>query len=810
MVGGFVLCVCVFVCVFTGVEMEHFQMRIKWKKRLTFYTHLRAHLKEKMSSRALRRALQREEDPDGVFAAAAAKRSSLSSSSSSSSEGNDSEEERRTPKKKNNENVFAAFLTMDDDDEEDKEEEEEKEDKAMMLKVEETEKTKRTIQTKKKKKKKEKEKEEDELEAALRDIGIEAPKARVPVLDDDDEEEKEKKRKSRKRWDELFACDVRKLKAEDELRRMFMSPSSNTVGGEFSGSGGSSSGSSIFARPKSGWSNKSRAIGLAMKKTKSVEEKFRGDFAYEEDSGDGEISYYQFSTGAAYEDANELFEKARETHDPRAITHLLMKYPLHAESLLAISDVHMVVGDADKGSDAIEQCLAAFEKSFHKDFIADVKKGTARIPIDPPGKAFIDEDKDEDESIFDVIDELSDRREKLEEAIEMWDRSREKTFLKALFKQTCSLTRRGCYNAALEVSKMLFSVEPKDYFCVGFIIDYAAIRSEKLEWLEEFLASLLERRVSPFDMWYRPNFSYSYAICLKLRDEQSKIKSNKADEAMRQAIMQHPLALYFLVEKLDLKTRDVEWFEIIERSSYFEKTTFRDNATSKNASYEFACKLFAERHHYLWRPERILSWMKAIAHSVCEEYERMNIILNRPTSSEEWKQEEEERDKIYAELNSVTWQMTRNANLEVKEGRNVASMYSHVSFEDYQDVVKRQLPEDDENPFLAPAPQQRNRNENNRQAALDVNDMNDLALIADAAERFAGRDDNVEWRENGIPEDELRNIAETHGRGNDPGAIGMMRAFFATLFRGDENNGDFQNDRLRDALQRQQYQQHQQ
>jgi hypothetical protein len=269
--------------------------------------------------------------------------------------------------------------------------------------------------------------------------------------------------------------------------------------------------------------------------------------------------------------------------------------------------------------------------------------------------------------------------------------------------------------------------------------------------------------------------------------------------------MQHPLALYFLVEKLDLKTRDVEWFEIIERSSYFEKTT-----TSKNASYEFACKLFAERHHYLWRPERILSWMKAIARSVCEEYERMNIILNRPTSSEEWKHEEEERDKIYAELNSVTWQMTRNANLEVKEGRNVASMFSHVSFEDYQDVVKRQLPEDDENPFLAPAPQQRNRNENNRHAAMDdmnnrLNNMNNnLALIADAAERFAARDNNVEWRENGIPEEELRNIAETHGRGNDPGAIGMMRAFFATLFRGDENNGDFQNDRLRDALQRQQ------
>ena len=52
------------------------------------------------------------------------------------------------------------------------------------------------------------------------------------------------------------------------------------------------------ARPKAGWSNKSRAIGLAMKKTKRVEEKFRGDVAYDEEDND-EISYYQFSTGAA-------------------------------------------------------------------------------------------------------------------------------------------------------------------------------------------------------------------------------------------------------------------------------------------------------------------------------------------------------------------------------------------------------------------------------------------------------------------------------------------------------------------------------
>ena len=706
-------------------------------------------------------------------------------------------------------NAFAAFLM--DDDSEDEEEEEEKEEKASVQRRRE-EKTTNVDAKKKKTKKKTKKafEEEDEIAAALKDIGlVEAPNATIGGAEVKREENDHHRRKTKEAAktsaDRLLACDVRKLKAEDELKRMFSptagmsSNGGNSSSNRSSNSSSSGSGSSVFARPKAGWSNKSRAIGLAMKKAKRVEEKFRGDVAYDEEDND-EISYYQFSTGAAYEDANELFEKARETHDPRAITHLLMKYPLHAESLLAISDVHMVVGDADKGSDAIEQCLAAFEKSFHKDFIADVKKGTARIPIDPPCQAFID-DEDEYESIFDVTDELSDRRERLEEIIEMWDQSREKTFLKALFKQCCSLTRRGCYNAALEMSKFLFGVEPKDYFCVGFIIDYVALRcgdEEKLKWLQEFLSSVLERRVSPFDMWYRPNFVYSYAMCLKLQDEQSKTKSNVADEAMRQAIMQHPLALHFLVEKLDLKTRDVEWFEIIERSEYFEKT-IKESTEVNNASYEFACKLFAERHHYLWRPDRILSWMKPIAQRVCDEYKRLNIILNRPMNSEEWKREDDERDKIYAELNPVTWQMTRSTNLDSYKGKNAANMFAHISFEDYQDVVKRQLPEDDENPFLAPAPQHRNRNENNRrQAALELNDR---ALIADAFERMG---DNLEWQENGmIPEEELRNIAETHGRGNDPGAIGMMRAFFATLFRGDENNGDFQNDRLRDALQRQ-------
>ena len=112
---------------------------------------------------------------------------------------------------------------------------------------------------------------------------------------------------------------------------------------------------------ESGWSNKS-AIGLAMKKTKRVEEKFRGRCGAMKKIM---MKYSLPALNRAARKVNELFEKARETHDPRAITHLLMKYPYTRSPCWQLA-THMVVGDADKGSDAIEQCLAALEKSFPK------------------------------------------------------------------------------------------------------------------------------------------------------------------------------------------------------------------------------------------------------------------------------------------------------------------------------------------------------------------------------------------------------------------------------------------------------------
>ena len=95
---------------------------------------------------------------------------------------------------------------------------------------------------------------------------------------------------------------------------------------------------------------------------------------------------------------------------------------------------------------------------------------------------------------------------------------------------------------------------------------------------------------TPFDMWYRPNFVYSM-LCLKLQDrEQNKIKCSRRN--CRNAT---PVSFTLLSRKTDLKRR---WNGLKLSSARKLRKDNQGSTGVNNASYEFACKLFAERHHY--------------------------------------------------------------------------------------------------------------------------------------------------------------------------------------------------------------------
>ena len=190
-------------------------------------------------------------------------------------EGEDEDEDCGSIAKNRTKNSFQ-FLMMSDDDEEEEEEEEE---------IKETVKSdSKTMATKKQKKKKKKKKnvEEDEITKALKDIGC----------DDEDDDDfvllgidglrldgngSSTNSEQRRRYDELLECDVRKLKAEDELKKKF-----SFVAGDNRTTTTASTASSMFAYSKPNWAKQSRAIGLSMVKVARLDEKYRIDLAYEE------------------------------------------------------------------------------------------------------------------------------------------------------------------------------------------------------------------------------------------------------------------------------------------------------------------------------------------------------------------------------------------------------------------------------------------------------------------------------------------------------------------------------------------------
>ena len=78
----------------------------------------------------------------------------------------------------------------------------------------------------------------------------------------------------------------------------------------------------------------------------------------------------------------------------------------------------------------------------------------------------------------------------------------------ALFKHMQHLGRRGCHRTALEVCKLLLSLDSDDPMGSLFCIDYFALRAEQYEWLQRFVREYGKER----SLALLPSFSLSLAL----------------------------------------------------------------------------------------------------------------------------------------------------------------------------------------------------------------------------------------------------------------------------------------------------------
>lgn len=423
--------------------------------------------------------------------------------------------------------------------------------------------------SKKKKKKKDKSKSakvkvEESLDSILEELSIEVKASPVnisPNANDRNENVLDPTKKPGR--SSILTVDPKYLKAENELRKIFGSRVvSSLENNEIGGSSRQMYGArravhhprrTILVTPSSYWPRWDGSLSMELIEVK-----------------DG-INYFRYVHSAAYTYAQESFEVAKSSNDLNAIAAILAHYPYHIDSLLTFSEVFKFSGEHQSSADVLAKSLFALECAWHPLFTP--MQGNCQLKF-----------------IHDT----------------------NKQFFTALFCHMRNLDRRGCHRSALEVCKLLLSLDYDDPKGALLCIDYFSLRAQEYRWLEEFVGAYR----CDNSLWMFPNFLYSLAFTrFFIEHDASSAGSTEQTETassidlMKQALMLHPLVLQKLVVKTPLK--ESIWTQILNNP-------FFGSAKSGSPTLEHLINIYAERSYLIWRYPELQGLLKIAALQVIE------------------------------------------------------------------------------------------------------------------------------------------------------------------------------------------------
>lgn len=405
----------------------------------------------------------------------------------------------------------------------------------------------------------------------------------------------------------VLAVDPKFLKAENELRRIFGSKVVSSFENNHSGSSrqihGGRRGShnhrkTFLVSPSSFWPRWDSSLSMEILEKKD------------------DIQFFRYVHSPSYSQAHRAFEAAKNINDLNGIANILVYYPYHIESLLTIAEVLKFSGEHQSSADAIGKCLFALECAWHSSF----------SPLH--GCCQLKYSHDTNKPIF-----------------------------RALFSHMQNMDRRGCHRSALEVCKLLLSLDSDDPMGAIFCIDYFSLRAEEYSWLERFA----DEYKSDNSLWLFPNFSYSLAVCrfcletgASSKDASTQSEKATSTDLMKQALMLHPLILKKLVAKAPLK--DPIWSKLLSHS-------FFGSAKAGSPSLDHLTNIYVERNYLLWRLPHLQKLLKDAAQLVIES-------LNLNSEARDW-----------ACVRKETFSSEKNE-------------YSHLPVSDFSDSIPTMPPDD--------------------------------------------------------------------------------------------------------------------
>uniref|UniRef100_A0A670YV70 Transcription factor 25 n=1 Tax=Pseudonaja textilis TaxID=8673 RepID=A0A670YV70_PSETE len=226
--------------------------------------------------------------------------------------------------------------------------------------------------------------------------------------------------------------------------------------------------------------------------------------------------HFAFEHSREYQLVQFKFLDAVESMDPNNLVLLLQMNPYHVDSLLQLSDVCRMQEDHEMARDLIERALYTLECAFHPVF--SLTSGTCRLDYRHPEN---------------------------------------RAFHLALFKHLLFLERRGCPRTALEVCKLLLSLDPEnDPLCMLLLVDLLSLRAREYT----FLTRLFQEWEGHRNLSQLPNFAFSVPLAyffLSQQDELSEAEQSRAreqaDGLIQQALIMFPSALMPLLDRCSVQ-----------------------------------------------------------------------------------------------------------------------------------------------------------------------------------------------------------------------------------------------------------------
>lgn len=185
-------------------------------------------------------------------------------------------------------------------------------------------------------------------------------------------------------------------------------------------------------------------------------------------------------------------------------------------------------------------------------------------------------------------------------------RQENRGFFIVLFKHAQFLASRACSRTALELTKLILSLDPiNDPLAVILLIDFYAIRSKQYD----FIINLYRDWQNSRNLALFPNMAYSYALALYHSN-----KMDESDEAIQYALSMFPGILKLLLDELGIQADSR-----VTSHKYFGHAAI----TSCPLALQQLMSLYIQRSKILWTGDpEILMWLERNVHVVLDRVDK--------------------------------------------------------------------------------------------------------------------------------------------------------------------------------------------